>query len=68
MASDAPQVPRAVGESEDHNKLLTTMLETRLVQGPAVMTDSEDDAEVPTSGFQPFFDNNRHIGVKNVSV
>ena len=22
MASDAPQVPRAVGESEDHNKLL----------------------------------------------
>ena len=47
------------------------MLETRLVQaaqGPAVMTDSEDDAEVPTSGFQPFLDNNRHIGVKTVSV
>ena len=70
MASDAPQVPRAVGESEDHNKLLTTMLETRLVQGPAVMTDSEDDAEVPTSGFPGFqpSDNNRHIGVKTVSV
>ena len=49
---------------------MTTMLETRLVQGPAVMTDSEDDAEVPTSGFpgfQPSVDN-RHIGVKTVSV
>ena len=49
------------------------MLETRLVQaaqGPAVMTDSEDDAEVPTSGFPGFqpSDNNRHIGVKTVSV
>ena len=35
-------------------------METALVQGPLLMTDSEDDSEVPTSGCQPSFDNDVH--------
>ena len=43
---------------ECSNRVL--FLETAQVQGPLLMTDSEDDSEVPTSGCQPSFDNDVH--------
>ena len=39
-------------------------LDLAQVQGPLLMTDSEDHSEVPTSSYQQFFDNDIHIGEK----